>query len=72
MMKNNIHKLVALCILALVSLGGLLFNSYMAWGHSTPDEMAIINAFLKDIVLTVVGFLAGSSMPDEKNNEVQQ
>jgi len=64
---NSTYKLSALCLLAVISLSGLLFNSYMAWGNQVPADMGMVNAFLKDIVLTVTGFLAGSSMPDEKN-----
>ena len=65
-MNNNLYKLAALCLLALISLVGLLFNSYMSWVGSSPESIAVVNTFLKDIVLTVIGFLAGSSMPDEK------
>ena len=63
---ENSHKLIALVCLALVAEGGLLYNAYMSWYHGMPDGVATLNTFYKDVVLTVIGFLAGSSIPSEK------
>lgn len=66
-MENN-HKLMALVALALVAEGGLLYNAYMSWSGGAPDGIASLNVFYKDVILTVVGFLAGSSIPSNKSN----
>lgn len=63
---ENSHKLIALVALALVAEGGLLYNAYMSWGGGMPDGIATLNVFFKDVILTVVGFLAGSSIPSDK------
>jgi len=63
---ENSHKLIALVALALVAEGGLLYNAYMSWSGVVPDGISTLNVFYKDVILTVVGFLAGSSVPSNK------
>lgn len=63
---ENSNKLLALVALALVAEGGLIYNSYMSWSGAVPDTVPTLNVFFKDVILTVVGFLAGSSVPSNK------
>jgi len=63
---ENSNKLIALVGLALVAEFGLLYNAYMSWGTAMPEGISTLNVFFKDVILTVVGFLAGSSIPSKK------
>jgi len=65
---ENSQKLIALVVLALVAEAGLIYNTHMSWIGDAPDGIATLNVFFKDVILTVVGFLAGSSIPSDKRN----
>ncbi len=63
---NNGGKSLALFCLALLALLGILANSIFGWhgGVTDPNAQLLTLGFLKDITISVVGFLAGSSSPD--------
>lgn len=65
---TNKYKLIALVSLALVAEAGLLYNSHMLWTGVVPEGISVMNMFFKDVILTVVGFLAGASVPSNKDD----
>lgn len=65
--KRVSRKLYAMIALGLISIVAIVTNGIFAWFYNPQDQVTInsIIEFLKNIVLTVVGYLAGASRPEE-------
>lgn len=58
------RALVVLAVISQLAICGILVGCWV-WGPPISTEMLIgVVAFFQQVVLTVVGFLAGSSAPD--------
>lgn len=64
------RKTIAMISIGILATLAIVSNGVFAWFYS-PQDQAIINSiieFLKNVVLTVIGYLAGASKPDESRS----
>ena len=65
--KYTSLKTYAMIVIGILATLAIVSNGIFAWFYS-PQDQQIINSiieFLKNIVLTVIGYLAGASRPDD-------
>lgn len=71
LLSRKTYAMVAIGILATIAI---ITNGVFAWFYS-PQDQTVINSiveFLKNVVLTVIGFLAGASRPDDPKDSTLQ
>lgn len=70
-LSRKTYAMVTIGILATIAI---ITNGVFAWFYS-PQDQTVINSiieFLKNVVLTVIGFLAGASRPDDPKDSTLQ
>lgn len=66
-LKYKSRKTFAMILIGSLGILAIIVNGVFAWFYN-PQDPATINSiieFLKNIVLTVIGYLAGASRPDD-------